>query len=158
MLTFSPLLLDGRCLLCMNTYSAMTCPLYLYLVSLAVFLDLHVYKRPTVRHRNSKRVLFCTNTSRRRTCPFPHLVHHDPRGIPYNRTTLSPERLPSSHDLAIRVTTMLNSPRHIPPTLQDTPLCRRSGSTERHQSPRFWGTQFGPTSIRRRITWSNVAG
>jgi hypothetical protein len=49
-----------------NDVSLCTCSLCLWLCC----LDHHVYKRPTGRLRNSKRVLFCTNTSRRRTCPF----------------------------------------------------------------------------------------
>ena len=48
-------------------------PLYLYRISLTVFSSPHVYKHPAVRPRNSKQVLFCTNTSRRRTCLFLYL-------------------------------------------------------------------------------------
>jgi hypothetical protein len=67
----------------------------------------HVYKRSSSRPRNSKRVLFCTNTSRRRTCPS-FLVNHDPRVNTLPRTPLSPERLPCNRNLVIRVTTTRN--------------------------------------------------
>ena len=73
-----------------------------------MFGDPHVYKRSILRLRNSKRVLFCTNTSRRRTCTSLLLVKHDPRANTLYRTFLSPERLPCSRDLAIRVTTTRN--------------------------------------------------
>ena len=68
-LLFIPLLLDGHRLLCTSTYSAMTCTLCTCDPSLCrCLVSPHVYKRSTLRRRNSKRVLFCTNTSRRRTC------------------------------------------------------------------------------------------
>ena len=78
-----------------------------------MFDDPHVYKRPISRLRNSKRVLFCTNTSRRQTCPFLYLVNHDPRANTLYRILLSPERLPRNFDLAIRVTTTRNIPHDI---------------------------------------------
>ena len=66
------------------TYSAMTRLFVLVPVYVGyVWRLFHVYKRPILRLRNSKRVLLCTNTSRRRTCPNPHLVNPDPRELPY---------------------------------------------------------------------------
>ena len=107
-LPFSPILLDGRHLLCTNTYSAMTCLLCTCITFLlAMFVDPHVYKRLIVHHRNSKRVLFCTNTSRRRTCPFLILCIPILGEYPISNP-LSPERLPSDRDLAIHVTTTHN--------------------------------------------------
>ena len=92
MLTFAPILLDDRRLFCTNTYSAMT-RFLCTCISLcrSCLAAPYVYKRPTSRLRNSKQVLFCTNTSRRRTSPALLLVHHDPRGIPYQPEFLSLE-------------------------------------------------------------------
>ena len=56
-----PLLYDNDSLMTQDS-------LYLWSSPLIVFVDSHVYKRPTSRLENSKRVLFCINTSRRRTC------------------------------------------------------------------------------------------
>ena len=92
-----------------STYSAMTRPLCTCIPSLCLCLTSpHVYKRSMLRLRNSKRVLFCTNTSRRTTLPIPLLVNHDPRANTLYRILLSPERLPRNFDLAIRVTTTRN--------------------------------------------------
>ena len=41
---------------------------------------------------------------------LPFLVNHDPRANTLYRTYLSPERLPCSRDLVIRVTTTRNTP------------------------------------------------
>ena len=71
------------------------------------FLDLHVYKRPTVRHRNSKQVLFCTNTSRRRTC-LSFILWTTILGEYPTTKLLSPEWLPCDCDLVIRVMTTRN--------------------------------------------------
>ena len=107
-LPFAPILLDGRHLLCTITYSAMTRLLCTCIDPLCRCLTpLPVYKRSTLRLRNSKRVLFCTNTSRRRTCPS-FLVNHDPRANTLPRISLSPERLSHSRDLVIRMTTTRN--------------------------------------------------
>ena len=84
MLTFTPILLDRRRLFLYEyllSYDASLVVLVCYV--LVMFGRPRVYKCPTPRLRNSKRVLFCTNTSRRRTCHFPYLVKPDPRGIPY---------------------------------------------------------------------------
>ena len=74
-----------------------------------MFGDSHVYKRPTLRLRNSKQVLFCTNTSRKTNLPIPYLVNHDPRANTLYRILLSLERLPRNFDLAIRVMTTRNN-------------------------------------------------
>ena len=71
MLTFTPRLLDDRRLsgtpyLLSSDAALCTCT---HLCRLCLATP-HVYKRSTSRLRNSKRVLFCTNTSRRRTCIF----------------------------------------------------------------------------------------
>ena len=114
MLTSSPILLDGRRLSCTDTYSAMTC----LLCTCTIFLWLcfstpHVYKRPTAHCRNSKQVLFCTNTSCRRTCPF--LILWNPILGEYPTSNpLSLEQLPCNRDLAIRVTTMHNIRTRLP--------------------------------------------
>ena len=94
MLTSTPMLLDGRCLFVYEyLLSGGVFSLRLCRLSLVVFVRTHVYKRPTLRQRDSKRVLFCTNTSRRRTCPDPHLVNPASRELPYlelskSRTTV----------------------------------------------------------------------
>ena len=78
-------------------------------------LDLYVYKRPTGRLRNSKRVLFCTNTSCRWTCPF--LILWTPILGNYPTSTyLSLEQLSYSCDLAIRVMTTRNIRTRFPKT------------------------------------------
>ena len=84
--------------------SLCTCILWLW----SCCLDLHVYKRPTGRLRDSKRVLFCTNTSRRRTCPILILWTPILGNYPISNY-LSPERLSCSCDLAIRVAATRNN-------------------------------------------------
>ena len=59
--------------------------------------------------RNSKRVLFCTNTSHRQTQSFLDLCITILRGIPfYQQNLLSPEQLSYDCNLAIRVATTHN--------------------------------------------------
>ena len=103
-------------------------PLYKYLLHpdaslctyvftpLFVFVSCHVYKRPTSCLRNSKQVLFCTNTSCRQTCPFPRLVNHDPRERPCTRNPLSSEQSSHGCDLAIRIATTRNIRTRFPKT------------------------------------------
>ena len=89
---------------------------------------LYVYKRPSSRPRNSKRVLFCTNTSRRRTCLFSSTCSPRSKGeYPISKIPLSPEQSSYNCDLAIRVTTTRNilylSPiTAIPSTLAHMPM------------------------------------
>ena len=77
--------------------------LYLYCASLSMFTIAHVYKCSKLRLRNSKRVLFCTNTSRRQTCPFlilwtPILRKYLTSKFPKSRITVSQLRLSDMHD------------------------------------------------------------
>ena len=129
MLTFSLLLLDGHHLLYTNADSVVTSSLCTCSSSLwSCFPSPHVYKRPTMHHRNSKRVLFCTNTSRRWTCPFLILWTMILGEYPIPNY-LSPEQLPCNCDLAIRVTTTRNIRTRFPktPTTLEANLATREG-------------------------------
>ena len=84
-------LLDPRIPFCTITYQMMTRLFVLIALRLGMLTPSHVYKRIVTHSEDSKQVLFCTNTSRRRTCPIPLFVHHNPRGIPYEPKPLSPD-------------------------------------------------------------------
>jgi hypothetical protein len=104
-------LLDHRVSFCTITYQVVTC-LFVLVVSPfgSCWLPSMYISAPLGALRDSKWVLFCTNTSHRRTWPpFLDLCITILRGIPFYRwNLLRPEQSSYGCDLAIRIATTCN--------------------------------------------------